>query len=185
MPFELVVVAGPDAGSRLTIGEDGVLGRGSAATYKLADPTISREHCRLALRDDRIVVTHSGGNPTLINGSPIDTQVLAPGDLLMIGETTLQYVPGDGGLGMSPPGSTRVTLEAPRESRVYLGALARLADQTRRATTRREVADIASKILREALGAERAAVYRQDGAQLFSEIGASTSTDSPVRIAAR
>ncbi len=173
MAFVLVVVAGPDTGTRLAIDADGMLGRGAAAAYKLADPTISREHCGLAVRDDRIVVTHAGGNPTLVNGAAIAEHVLAPGDLLTVGETTLQYVPGDGGLGLAPAGATRVTLVASREARAYLGALARLADDGRTATTRREVAEIASRILREALGARRAAVYRQDREQLFAELGAS------------
>lgn len=185
MALVLVVVAGPaGVGGPPAIDGSGTLGRGSAARWQLDDPTVSREHCRVEMTDGRLVVHHGGGgSPTLVNGSPIETHVLVPGDLLTLGETTLQVQPADGGLLVAPPGSTRVTLQAPRRARAYLGALAELAEHARSASSERAIAVRTCEIVREALGAARAALYHAEGPRFLAELGAAGAGEAP-RIAA-
>jgi CheY-like chemotaxis protein len=64
-----------------------VIGRGPDCDVHLFDPALSRHHCRLYRRDDRLVVEdlHSR-NGTLVNGKKvIEPCVLAEGDSLCLG----------------------------------------------------------------------------------------------------
>jgi S-DNA-T family DNA segregation ATPase FtsK/SpoIIIE len=88
---ELRVVGGPDAGRvhRLAPGSV-VVGR--AGVVRLDDPELSREHCRISLTHDGATVEDLGSS----NGSWLDgrrlaeSDVLAYGGLLRIGDSTLQ-----------------------------------------------------------------------------------------------
>jgi CheY-like chemotaxis protein len=64
-----------------------LIGRGTDCDVRLFDPGLSRHHCRLHWRDDRLVVEDLGSrNGTLVNGQKVkEARGLAEGDLLSVG----------------------------------------------------------------------------------------------------
>jgi pSer/pThr/pTyr-binding forkhead associated (FHA) protein len=64
-----------------------LIGRGDDCDVHLFDPALSRHHCRLDWRDDRLVVEDLGSrNGTLVNGQKVaERRVLADGDSLWVG----------------------------------------------------------------------------------------------------
>lgn len=88
----LVVLTGPAAGTCHPLGGDQTLGRGRAATIRIADPHASRVHARLRLeRGGATIEDLSSKNGLRVNGVRIDGERwgLAPGDELALGETSL------------------------------------------------------------------------------------------------
>ena len=72
-----------------------VVGRAATAGLVVPDSSVSRQHARLFQRDGRWWAEDLGAtNGTLLNDKPLTTAtVLAPGDRLKLGGTTLQLVP--------------------------------------------------------------------------------------------
>lgn len=68
-----------------------LIGRGNDATLRLPDPQVAPRHAELVReRDGRWRVHDAGsGRPTLINGNPVSSAPLVPGDNLRIGPYTL------------------------------------------------------------------------------------------------
>jgi CheY-like chemotaxis protein len=64
-----------------------LIGRGTDCEIHLFDPALSRHHCRLLLRDDRLVIEDLGSrNGTLVNGQKVtEPRVLAEGDSIGVG----------------------------------------------------------------------------------------------------
>ncbi len=64
-----------------------LLGRGTDCDVRLFDPALSRHHCRLLWRDDRLLVEDLGSrNGTLVNGQKVtQPRLLAEGDALWLG----------------------------------------------------------------------------------------------------
>jgi CheY-like chemotaxis protein len=64
-----------------------IMGRGSDCDVCLFDTALSRHHCRLLWRDDRLLVEDLGSrNGTVVNGKKVtEPRVLAEGDSLSIG----------------------------------------------------------------------------------------------------
>ncbi len=90
--FHLRVEAGPDAGRRFTIPAAGArLGRSSGNDIVLADPSLSRFHCRLFFKPDGTLWINDLGstNASLVNGKPAQDKPLLAGDLLEMGETKI------------------------------------------------------------------------------------------------
>jgi pSer/pThr/pTyr-binding forkhead associated (FHA) protein len=95
-PVELVISDGPDAGRRLALDGELVLGRGVEGDGKLGgDRQLSRRHARLT-RDPsgRLVLEDLGSaNGTFVNGERVHgRRVLEPGDSIRVGSTTLELV---------------------------------------------------------------------------------------------
>jgi S-DNA-T family DNA segregation ATPase FtsK/SpoIIIE len=92
--FEVAVIAGPLAGTRLAL-PDGPssLGRGSAAALKLLDPSASRVHLKLLVDDEGVTVEDaSSTNRTLANGSLLTKRTFAQdGDVFEIGTSLLNF----------------------------------------------------------------------------------------------
>ncbi|MCA9618596.1 MAG: sigma 54-interacting transcriptional regulator [Myxococcales bacterium] len=67
------------------------LGRGEAADIRIeADSRVSRDHAVLDLRDGRVRITDRGSRyGTWVNGSRVEAERLADGDVLRIGDTHL------------------------------------------------------------------------------------------------
>lgn len=98
MSLQLYVIAGPDKGRAYTLqaGPDLALGRGSAAYYQLADPRVSRNHCRIVKDGDNVTVVCNGGSGgTLVNGKKVESQSLEPGDVVQVGDTQMRLQIGD------------------------------------------------------------------------------------------
>ena len=89
----LSIQSGPDAGLRreLTSSDTLLIGRGEACGLKLSDGSVSRVHCRVTLTGGKVLVEDAGSRwGTLINGTPIETHEIRPGDRIVIGDTELQ-----------------------------------------------------------------------------------------------
>ncbi|MEI6622853.1 MAG: FHA domain-containing protein [Actinomycetes bacterium] len=73
---------------------DIIIGRDPAATISLADPLISRHHCRVAWRGPDLVVQDlDSRNGTFVNGTLVTEAILRPGDQLSVGNTDLHIAP--------------------------------------------------------------------------------------------
>lgn len=90
----LVVVRGPNAGSRFLLDRDETtVGRHPDADIFLDDVTVSRRHCVLTLTDTGVVVRDNGSlNGTYVNGDRVDERTLRSGDELQIGRFKLVFV---------------------------------------------------------------------------------------------
>ena len=95
----LVVVRGPNAGSRFLLDRDTTsVGRHPDSDIFLDDVTVSRRHASLSrVEGNNIMVKDLGSlNGSYVNGERVDERTLATGDELQIGRFKLLYV-GDGG----------------------------------------------------------------------------------------
>lgn len=93
MQFRVVVVQGPDTGREFLIkaGQTLTVGRGDSAATRLTDPSISRQHCRLELNDDHLLLTDTdSGTGTFLNDASISQAVLRHGDCITLGDTDLR-----------------------------------------------------------------------------------------------
>ncbi len=169
----LVVIEGPDAGREFELPmRGGVVGRGDGSLVQLTDPTVSRQHGLIELRDGALCwVDDSGKSRTLINGRPSALHALAAGDEVVIGATKLVYLPVDGVA--VTKASSHVTMEVgsrqlaaltgdpgDQRARRHLATLAQLGDRLRAeaAAGRDAVARAACDAALTALGAHRAFV---------------------------
>ena len=67
-----------------------VLGRDREAGVRLRDPGVSRRHLIVEVHPDRITLTDLGShNGTRVNGHPVATVDLRPGDTIEVGGTAL------------------------------------------------------------------------------------------------
>ncbi len=75
-----------DAGDGRTVS----VGRDPSATIAVADPLVSRQHCKILERGMSLVVVDLGSrNGTYVNGSQVHECVLSPGDTLTVGNTDI------------------------------------------------------------------------------------------------
>jgi len=93
----VVVVDGPDRGKTFVPTRHLLrVGSHPDADVVLTDPTVSREHCELAVREDRIRVRdHGSTNGTFVEGVRVHDVEIGPGTLLRFGETTVRVTTAD------------------------------------------------------------------------------------------
>ena len=93
--FELRVLRGPDAGTRLiSDGSEFSIGTAQGNTLRLTDATISRHHCALAVLPDGVRLTDLGStNGTYLGGQSTTEARLADHALIEVGETLLSFEP--------------------------------------------------------------------------------------------
>jgi transcriptional regulator with GAF, ATPase, and Fis domain len=171
----LVVLEGPDAGREFELPlRGGGVGRGDGNLVQLTDPTVSRQHGTIELRDGALAWIDDTGKPrTLINGEPppaSGAHRLEAGDEIVLGATRLAFLPVDGAL--LTKATSHVTMEVSTSAlfaltgkpddraRRHLAALAELGDRLRgeAAAGRDAVARAACDAARKALDAHRAFV---------------------------
>jgi transcriptional regulator with GAF, ATPase, and Fis domain len=173
----LVVVEGPDTGREFELPmRGGAVGRGDGSLVQLTDPTVSRQHAMIELRDGQLCWIDDSATPrSLINGRPSARHALEAGDEIVIGTTRLVFLPVDG-VAVTRAAS-HVTMEVgsrqllaltggaigdPAEPRArrHLAALAQLGDRMRAETAagRDAIARAACDAALTALGAQRAFV---------------------------
>ena len=82
-----ILVISDHRGTRMTVGEFPVVfGRDQSADVLLTNVLASRRHCEIARTDDGLVLRDLGSvNGTMLNGTPVDEQVLKVGDQFAIG----------------------------------------------------------------------------------------------------
>lgn len=116
----LVVVEGPDAGREFELPlRGGGGGRGDGNLVQLTDPTVSRQHGAIELRDGALCWIDETGKPrTLINGKAPTVHELESGDEIVLGATRLAFLPVDGVAISTPRGiiAPPATRAAPRSA---------------------------------------------------------------------
>jgi diguanylate cyclase (GGDEF)-like protein len=87
----LIVLAGSSVGEMHKIEKERtVMGRGDKVDVRLVDEGISREHAQLVREAEQVVLEDLGStNGTFCNGSRVKRQVLADGDKILLGSTTI------------------------------------------------------------------------------------------------
>ncbi|HEX5058482.1 MAG TPA: sigma 54-interacting transcriptional regulator [Kofleriaceae bacterium] len=164
----LVVIEGPDAGREFELRMRGTkVGRDEKCDVQLSDPTVSRNHGLIELRDGAL--TFVAEKRTLINGAEISEHRLESGDEIVLGATKLAFLPADGVA--VTKASSHVTMEVSSRqllaltgrddrARRHLAAIAQLGDRLRAesAAGRDAVARAACDAARTALEAHRAFV---------------------------
>jgi DNA-binding NtrC family response regulator len=166
----LLVIEGPDVGREFELKlKGGNVGRDEGSLVQLTDPTVSRNHGLIDLRDGALCYVPQ--KRTLINGAEVTTpHRLQAGDEVTIGGTKLAYLPVDG-VALSRA-SAHVTMEVGSRqllaltgrgddrARRHLAAIAQLGDRLRgeSAAGRDAVARAACDAARSALDAHRAFV---------------------------
>jgi diguanylate cyclase (GGDEF)-like protein len=90
----LVVIRGGELGARADLAEvDLVIGRAPGCGFRLDDPGVSRQHCRIWRDGDRWRLRDLGStNKTFVNGAPVDEVELADGDRIGVGDTVFKFV---------------------------------------------------------------------------------------------
>src|SRR5262245_58678540 len=146
----LIVVDGPDLGREFDVPmRGGGIGRGEGNLVILSDPSVSRQHCNIELRDGALCLVDPGSrNRTLVNGQQITLHPLEAGDEIVIGQTKLAFLPQDGVAvtrgAFGPGGAGKVTMEVSSRQLMampstsgdgraqrYLAAMAELGDKLR------------------------------------------------------
>jgi DNA-binding NtrC family response regulator len=109
---QLVVVDGPNRGTKLTLDKN-VTGIGKRETNELvlADKTVSRNHIEIEYSADSFLLRDLGStNGSFLNGSRVKEAYLSPGDLIKIGNTTLEFVAFDEKIKIEPSDRTEFGL---------------------------------------------------------------------------
>jgi hypothetical protein len=67
-----------------------VLGRSREADFRIDDPNVSRKHAAVYWNNGRLMLDDLGStNGTMVNGYPVTTTMLRPGDTVAIGDSRL------------------------------------------------------------------------------------------------
>ncbi len=91
--FELVVTAGPARGTRFPLtGGAHTVGRSAQCECSILDEAVSRRHFELQVDRNGVALRDLGsGNGTLVNGERADDVTLVHGDVIQIGDSTLEF----------------------------------------------------------------------------------------------
>ncbi len=97
MGKKLIVLAGPDEGRVFPLEtETFLIGRSRATATALIDSHVSRVHCQIYHEDGKLILADfESGSGTLVNGQSIQKHALMPGDLIRVGQTSLQFTDVD------------------------------------------------------------------------------------------
>lgn len=91
LKVKLVVVGGATEGDEFQLELPAILGRSRDATIPMPHPLVSRQHCELVERGDRLFVRDLGStNGTFVGSQRIDESVIDHGALLTIGTVTFR-----------------------------------------------------------------------------------------------
>ncbi len=91
--FSVVVVQGPAAGARVALEREVVIGRDPRCELPIGAADVSRRHARIVPdADGHRVVDLGSTNGTWVNGRPITSRKLAPGDRIELGSCVLRYL---------------------------------------------------------------------------------------------
>lgn len=82
-----------DDGTELPLGEGTVtIGRLSSCDVVFSDPGVSRSHAQIRCWDDNVILTDLGStNGTRVNGVDTKERLLADGDVIAIGNSTIHF----------------------------------------------------------------------------------------------
>ncbi len=97
MQAKLRIVGGGERGREIPLLLPASVGRGASNTITLAEPLVSRHHCEIFQRQDRLWVRDCGSlNGTFVGSDRIaEAQLLKPGQLLTVGTVTFRALYGE------------------------------------------------------------------------------------------
>jgi pSer/pThr/pTyr-binding forkhead associated (FHA) protein len=90
----LIITAGPGSGHVFTLSLESMMsiGRAKANDIVLEDVAVSSQHCRIRPDDGQFIVHDlRSTNGTFVNDHRVTRSHLRSGDVLKIGETTMQF----------------------------------------------------------------------------------------------
>ncbi len=89
----LLVIRGPDQGTRFTVGESAVMiGRGVRSDVRILDTEVSRQHAVLGFTDGAFAIQDRGSsNGTFVNGEEVRNHRLRDGDQIQLGATVVLF----------------------------------------------------------------------------------------------
>jgi transcriptional regulator with GAF, ATPase, and Fis domain len=91
---KLISISGPLEGTIFPLTEaDITIGRGPSNSICIADPLLSRQHCRV-IREGDLFTLHDLGssNGTFVNGVPVKEQAIEHRDLIKTGDSVLLFI---------------------------------------------------------------------------------------------
>ena len=90
----LLGIAGPFQGAAFSLHEGNVsIGREPSNDLWIADPALSRHHCLLLPQGGQCAIRDLGSrNGTLVNGVPVEEQLLRNGDHISVGDSVLTFL---------------------------------------------------------------------------------------------
>src|SRR5262245_30237904 len=94
----LLVEKGADKGKSIALSSTStvIIGRDTSADLQLRDGMASRMHFKIESRADGTwLIDLDSLNGTLLNNQPVKESLLAPGDLIKVGETLFSYLGED------------------------------------------------------------------------------------------
>jgi Ca-activated chloride channel family protein len=92
VPAQLIGVGGPVAGTRHELFAENIIGRASSIAISVNSGNLSRHHARVLFVSDKFVLQDLGStNGSRINGSAVQTQALADGDLVELGDAVFRF----------------------------------------------------------------------------------------------
>src|SRR5947209_13373662 len=142
MSKELLITAGPDKGRVFALPDANpfVIGRAKETDTKLTDPHVSRVHCEVAVDGDQLLLSNkSSASGTFVNGKRVaEPCILAPGDVIRIGDTELRYVSADAA-------ATTQVAPAPGAAKSPVPGTERLTDLVGKTLSYFEVSDVLHK----------------------------------------
>ena len=114
-PFVLQIECGTGTGTRFMLGPTATIGRQQGLEITVQDTQASRQHARLEVREERVLLTDLGAaNGTFVNNERISgVMALLPGDTIQVGETILRLLGAT-----APQAQTVVASPAPVSSPV-------------------------------------------------------------------
>jgi diguanylate cyclase (GGDEF)-like protein len=93
----LVMIYGEHLGRRFAIGGEPItIGRGVDCHIRLADDSVSRQHCQVIPGKDGVVLMdQSSTNGTYVNGTIVSARHLRDGDRVQVGRSIFKFITGD------------------------------------------------------------------------------------------
>jgi hypothetical protein len=93
-----------------------VLGSDPALEFAIAHDSVSPAHCEISVTDGKVKIRDLGSTcGTFINHAAVTESLLAPGQLVQLGEVDLQFVSDEAGAG-APPVPRRIPTALPADS---------------------------------------------------------------------
>lgn len=101
---QLIIVDGPNRGRKLSLSKETVtLGKKENNDLIIQDSTVSRNHLEISMKEDRFLLKDlESTNGTFINGTRVKEAYLVPGDLIKLGNTSLEFVAFDEKIKIEP-----------------------------------------------------------------------------------
>src|SRR5262245_37284778 len=91
---KLISVSGPEEGTIFPLtGEEIRIGREPSNGIRIADPMLSRRHCRITREGEHFILRDlRSANGTFVNGVPIKERSLVNRDVIKAGDSMLLFI---------------------------------------------------------------------------------------------